>query len=131
MVTNRSVLIVAPKMSLMITTRERMMQTPLNGFLMPLGWIPRVPHVGLGYNLLSMRLISTSWTCQQGQRAWFTGRYGLKILLLFISLAYQSQEHRTQYPTIYKLAMDVLPIQGTSIPCECVFSSSKETDTAR
>ncbi len=27
--------------------------------------------------------------------------------------------------------MDVLPIQGTSVPCERVFSSSKETDTAR
>ncbi|PBK86058.1 hypothetical protein ARMGADRAFT_1128140 [Armillaria gallica] len=26
--------------------------------------------------------------------------------------------------------MDVLPIQGTSVPCEHVFSSSKETDTA-
>lgn len=27
--------------------------------------------------------------------------------------------------------MDVLPIQGTSVPCERVFSSSKETSTAR
>ncbi|KIK49880.1 hypothetical protein GYMLUDRAFT_104193, partial [Collybiopsis luxurians FD-317 M1] len=33
------------------------------------------------------------------------------------------------YPIIYKLAMDILPIQGTSVPSECVFSSARETDT--
>ncbi|KAH9179482.1 hypothetical protein EDB89DRAFT_2062548 [Lactarius sanguifluus] len=29
------------------------------------------------------------------------------------------------------MAMDYLPIQAMSVPCECVFSSAKETDTAR
>ena len=29
------------------------------------------------------------------------------------------------------MAMDFLPIQATSVPCECVFSSSKETDTTK
>ena len=29
------------------------------------------------------------------------------------------------------LAMDVLPIQGSAVPCERVFSSAKETTTAR
>ena len=29
------------------------------------------------------------------------------------------------------MAMDYLPIQATSIPCEHVFSSAKETDTAK
>jgi hypothetical protein len=29
------------------------------------------------------------------------------------------------------MAMDYLPIQATSVPCERVFSSSKETDTAK
>ncbi|KIK54988.1 hypothetical protein GYMLUDRAFT_176368, partial [Collybiopsis luxurians FD-317 M1] len=33
------------------------------------------------------------------------------------------------YPAIYRLAMDILPVQGTSIPSECVFSSAGETDT--
>ncbi|KAF5347876.1 hypothetical protein D9757_013414 [Collybiopsis confluens] len=41
------------------------------------------------------------------------------------------QEHCTRYPTIYKLAMDVLPIQGTSVPSERVFSSAGETNTKR
>ena len=29
------------------------------------------------------------------------------------------------------MAMDYLPIQASSVPCECVFSSSAETDTKR
>ncbi|KZT18614.1 hypothetical protein NEOLEDRAFT_1021773, partial [Neolentinus lepideus HHB14362 ss-1] len=35
------------------------------------------------------------------------------------------------YPTIFKLAMDILPIQGSAVPCERVFSSGKETVTDR
>ncbi|KIK53810.1 hypothetical protein GYMLUDRAFT_125765, partial [Collybiopsis luxurians FD-317 M1] len=35
------------------------------------------------------------------------------------------------YPKIFRLAMDVLAIQGTSVPCERIFSSAKETITAR
>lgn len=41
------------------------------------------------------------------------------------------QEHRNQYPTIFKLAMDILPIQGSAVPCEWVFSSAKQTMTDR
>ena len=36
-----------------------------------------------------------------------------------------------KYPTIYALAMDILPIQASAVPCEHVFSSSKKTTTAR
>lgn len=32
---------------------------------------------------------------------------------------------------LFKLAMDVLPIQASSVSCERVFSSAKETDTLR
>ncbi|PCH40311.1 hypothetical protein WOLCODRAFT_35299, partial [Wolfiporia cocos MD-104 SS10] len=35
------------------------------------------------------------------------------------------------YPTIFALAMDILPIQGSAVPRECVFSSAKETKTSR
>ncbi|KIK76463.1 hypothetical protein PAXRUDRAFT_95380, partial [Paxillus rubicundulus Ve08.2h10] len=31
------------------------------------------------------------------------------------------------YPLLSQVAMDVLPAQASSIPCECAFSSSKET----
>lgn len=41
------------------------------------------------------------------------------------------QENRLRYPTIFALAMDILPIQGSSVPCERVFSSAKETLTDR
>ncbi|KAF8264713.1 hypothetical protein EI94DRAFT_1591943, partial [Lactarius quietus] len=32
---------------------------------------------------------------------------------------------------LFAIAMDYLPIQATSVPCECVFSSAKETDTVK
>ena len=30
---------------------------------------------------------------------------------------------------LFKIAMDYIPVQATSVPCERVFSSAKETDT--
>ncbi|KAL0565872.1 hypothetical protein V5O48_016148, partial [Marasmius crinis-equi] len=41
------------------------------------------------------------------------------------------QLDRSKYPLLYKIAMDVLPIQESAVPCERIFSSSKETDTDR
>lgn len=41
------------------------------------------------------------------------------------------QENQLRYPTIFALAMDIIPIQGSAVPCERVFSSAKETMTAR
>jgi hypothetical protein len=41
------------------------------------------------------------------------------------------QENQGKWPTLFKLAMDLLAIQGTSVPCERVFSASKETARAR
>jgi len=42
-----------------------------------------------------------------------------------------SQKREHIYPTLFHLAMDVLPAQATAVPCERVFSSSKETCTLR
>lgn len=36
-----------------------------------------------------------------------------------------------KYPTLFALSMDIMPIQGSAVPCERVFSSSKETMTPR
>lgn len=35
------------------------------------------------------------------------------------------------FPTLYKIAMDFLPIQASAIPCERVFSSSGDTFTKK
>ncbi|KAG1728222.1 hypothetical protein EDB19DRAFT_1575765, partial [Suillus lakei] len=32
---------------------------------------------------------------------------------------------------LYKLAMDFLPIQASSVPCKCIFSSSSDTFTKK
>jgi len=41
------------------------------------------------------------------------------------------QKHEHIYLILFRLAMDVLPAQATAVPCERVFSSSKETCTLR
>ncbi|KAJ3518939.1 hypothetical protein NMY22_g13434 [Coprinellus aureogranulatus] len=41
------------------------------------------------------------------------------------------QENQLRYPTLFLAAMDHLAIQGSAVPCERVFSSAKETMTAR
>ena len=37
------------------------------------------------------------------------------------------QENHQRYPTLFHLTMDILPIQGSLVPCERVFLSAKET----
>jgi hypothetical protein len=41
------------------------------------------------------------------------------------------QENQLRYPTFFLAALDYLPIQGSAVPCERVFSSAKETMTDR
>ena len=38
---------------------------------------------------------------------------------------------KPQYPTLFEITMDYLPIQALAVPCERAFSSGAETLTAR
>jgi hypothetical protein len=44
---------------------------------------------------------------------------------------YNSQEHQHQYSQMFHLAMDIIPIQASSVPCEQVFPSGKATMAPR
>jgi hypothetical protein len=41
------------------------------------------------------------------------------------------QINRTEFPMLFGIALDYLLIQASSVPCEHVFSSTKETDTLK
>ena len=41
------------------------------------------------------------------------------------------KDHAKIYPTLARIALDVLPSQASSVPCERVFSGSKLTATDR
>ena len=41
------------------------------------------------------------------------------------------QEHAMLYPTLARIAIDMLPCQASSVPCEWLFSASKQTADVR
>jgi len=41
------------------------------------------------------------------------------------------QINRSEFPTLFAITLDYLPIQVSAVPCEHIFSSAKETDTLK
>ncbi|KAL1745750.1 hypothetical protein HDZ31DRAFT_35739 [Schizophyllum fasciatum] len=41
------------------------------------------------------------------------------------------QHDQYDHPLVFRITLDVLPVQASAVPCERVFSSSKETDALR
>ena len=41
------------------------------------------------------------------------------------------QANKMEFPTLFSIAMDYLLVQATSVPCKCIFSSAKDTDTMK
>ncbi len=53
---------------------------------------------------------------------WQVSAHGIFIKVLVNA---EFQENQKRYPTIFSLALDILAIQGTSVPLEHIFSSAK------
>jgi len=41
------------------------------------------------------------------------------------------QANRVEFLMLFSIAMDYLLVQAMSVPCECIFSSAEDTDTAK
>ena len=54
-----------------------------------------------------------------------------RFMSIFANVIASLKENQQRYPTIFALAMDILPIQASAVPCERIFSSAKETMAAR
>ena len=62
---------------------------------------------------------------------WWSVCVSLTTAHVIISNSKTKQENRKTYPTLARIALDVLPSQASSVPCERTFSTAKLTATDR
>ena len=65
-----------------------------------------------------------------GVTPFYIGRHVHFFVLRYVSHS-STQGAEKRFPYVFRLAMDVLPAQASAVPCERIFSSSKETCTPR
>lgn len=60
----------------------------------------------------------------------YSGGRSVFFFLIFLYCSYKAciQVNRHQYPILFRMAMDYLPVMASAVPCERVFSASAETD---
>lgn len=63
--------------------------------------------------------------------AYWQVRFSMILIVIHILIDYFEQENQLRFPILFRAALDYLAIQASSVPCERVFSSAKETMTAR
>ncbi|KAF5327980.1 hypothetical protein D9758_017672 [Tetrapyrgos nigripes] len=63
--------------------------------------------------------------------AYWEVRHSMSGILIVAHNRMDIQDSQACFPTIFHLALDILPIQASSVPCVRVFSLSSDTDTKK
>jgi len=101
-------------------------------------WPPRYDECFTHFSAAGPRSRRTVWVIWEwaALTAWHRsgrvlgGKYNIS-LIFYLPILFCLQMNRKFHHVLFAMALDYLPIQASSVPSECVFSSSTETNTKR